>query len=104
MRLVILCVPGCRNASILRDRIGGLLGVDDAVTLRVVESEDAAVEVGMTGSPTLLVDGVDPFAEPGRSVSLSCRLYRDAGGDVTGAPSVAHLREALGLPAGSDRD
>ena len=29
----------------------------------------------MTGSPTLLVDGADPFARPGQPPSISCRLY-----------------------------
>ena len=32
----------------------------------------------MAGSPTLLIDGVDPFAAPGqRDCGMSCRLYRD---------------------------
>jgi hypothetical protein len=50
----------------------------------------------MTGSPTLLVDGVDPFARPGLTPSVSCRLYRDETGAIAGAPSVAALRRALG--------
>jgi hypothetical protein len=49
----------------------------------------------MTGSPTLLIDGHDPFAEPGSAASLSCRLYRDESGRIVGAPSVAQLRRAL---------
>jgi hypothetical protein len=53
----------------------------------------------MTGSPTLLVDGVDPFAVPGAAANLTCRLYRDETGDASGAPSVAQLRHALGLAA-----
>jgi len=49
----------------------------------------------MHGSPTLLIDGVDPFGPPDQRPSLSCRLYRDAAGRPAGAPSVEALRQAL---------
>ena len=49
----------------------------------------------MHGSPTLLVDGTDPFAVPGQPPSLSCRLYRDAAGRMSGAPTVEALRRVL---------
>ncbi len=50
---------------------------------------------GMHGSPTLLVNGADPFATPDQPPSLSCRLYRDASGRTGPAPSVQALRQAL---------
>jgi hypothetical protein len=46
----------------------------------------------MHGSPTLLIDAVDPFAIPGQAPSLSCRLYRDAAAHTEGAPLVDALR------------
>jgi hypothetical protein len=49
----------------------------------------------MTGSPTVLVDGADPFRVPGTGPSVSCRLYRGADGSAGGAPSVSELRAAL---------
>jgi hypothetical protein len=52
----------------------------------------------MHGSPTILVDGVDPFAGPGAAASLSCRLYRNSEGRADGAPSVRQLRRAIGGP------
>jgi hypothetical protein len=55
----------------------------------------------MHGSPTLLIDGVDPFAGPDQPPSLSCRLYRDEAGRAGGAPSVQALRQALAA-AGHD--
>lgn len=58
------------------------------------------MRLGMTGSPTFLVDGVDPFAVPGAPASVACRLYRRPDGRAEGAPSVADLRRALS-PAGS---
>ena len=53
----------------------------------------------MHGSPTILVDGIDPFAEPGQPASVSCRLYRHGNGQVDGAPSVSQLRQAIGEAA-----
>jgi hypothetical protein len=95
MRLTILHVPDCPNVAILEERLTRVVSGDVEVTLRVVDSEELAAALGMTGSPTLLVDGVDPFAEPGRAASVSCRLYHDETGHPAGAPSVAQLRRAL---------
>jgi hypothetical protein len=50
----------------------------------------------MTGSPTLLADGADPFARPGQLPSVSCRLYRDERGHQVPAPSAEQLRAILG--------
>lgn len=45
--------------------------------------------------PTLLIDGNDPFADPGQPPSMSCRLYRDDGSQASGAPSVGQIHEAV---------
>ena len=60
-----------------------------------IAGEREAAQAGMHGSPTLLVDGTDPFAAPGQPPSLSCRLYQDAAGRTSGAPTVEALRRAL---------
>lgn len=100
MKLEILHVPDCPNVALLDQRIEeALAGHPGPVDLarRVIEDQQAAVAAGMIGSPTLLVDGVDPFGEPGAVPSLSCRLYRGLDGRVQGAPSVVALRGAMGL-------
>lgn len=80
MRLQILHVPDCPNVALLEQRIDeALSGSLDGVTLtrEVVDSAEAAVMVGMTGSPTLLVDDVDPFAEPERAPSHAGHQWID---------------------------
>lgn len=63
---------------------------------QVVHDTAAAAATGMAGSPTLLIDGIDPFAgDPAPAPSLSCRLYRDQDGAVHGCPSLAQLRTVL---------
>ena len=50
--------------------------------------------MGFHGSPSILVDGVDVFAEPGAGVGLSCRIYRTPEG-LAGAPTLDQLRAKL---------
>jgi hypothetical protein len=48
----------------------------------------------MRGSPTILIDGADPFEEAGVPLGMSCRIYTTEHG-MNGAPSVAQIIEAL---------
>ncbi len=64
------------------------------VIRRRVETEEQAVELGFVGSPTVLVDGRDPFATGGESVGLACRVFSSAEG-LRGAPSLDQLVEVL---------
>jgi hypothetical protein len=97
MELTLLTVPACPNAAVFEERLSAALaGHPGAVVRRrEVADEQEAAEAGMHGSPTLLVDGVDPFAAPGQPPSLSCRLYRDTAGRADGAPPVDALRRIL---------
>jgi hypothetical protein len=97
MTLEILQVPGCPGADLLASRLDVLLAGRLRVTRRVVTSRADAERLGMTGSPTLLADGADPFARPGQLPSLSCRLYRDEQGRPGPAPSPGQIRVGLGL-------
>jgi hypothetical protein len=99
MRLQILHVPDCPGADLLETRLAPLLAAhpDIEVTRQVLTSQADAERLGMTGSPTLLADGTDPFAHPGQHASVSCRLYADEHGHRVPAPSSVQLRQALGL-------
>ncbi|MGW1884941.1 organomercurial lyase [Streptomyces sp. NPDC001970] len=96
MRITVLTVPDCPNAPVIEERIArAAAGRSVKVELVEVADQEQAARLGMTGSPTVLIDGVDPFAVPGAPASLSCRLYRGADGRVEGAPSVVELRHVL---------
>jgi hypothetical protein len=95
MELVLLTVPDCPNAAAFEERLAAALaGHPVAVVRRVVGDEREAAEAGMHGSPTLLVDGTDPFAAPGQPPSLSCRLYRDASGRAEPVPELRRVLTA----------
>jgi hypothetical protein len=97
MELTLLTVPACPHAALFEERLAAALAghPDTVIHRRQVTDEQEAAEAGMHGSPTLLIDGVDPFAAPGQPPSLSCRLYRDATGHAGGAPPVDALRQVL---------
>jgi hypothetical protein len=101
VHLTVLAVPGCPNVALLEERLACVLGSrrDVTVSRHVIADEREAARRGMHGSPTILVDGADPFAGPGQAASVSCRLYRDSDGRAGGAPSVSQLRQAIGEPA-----
>ena len=88
----------CRAAETnLRAALADLSPVeagDVVVRKHLVDTVEEAERVGFLGSPTILIDGHDPFATPGATPGLSCRVYAtDAG--MTGSPTVVQLREAL---------
>jgi hypothetical protein len=65
-----------------------------AVTHELVSTPEQAERAGFRGSPTILVNGCDPFAILDEPVGLSCRIYRGPGG-VERAPTVEQLRSVL---------
>jgi hypothetical protein len=97
MRIDVLVVPDCPNGPVVIERLAQALGgrADVQVATRVIDTIEQADRWGMHGSPTVLIDGRDPFARPGTLASVSCRLYQDEGGRAQGAPSLTRLRQAL---------
>lgn len=97
MELTVLAVPGCPNAPVLERRLAEALAGRTAlpVARRVIADADEAAQWGMTGSPTLLINGRDPFAVPGADPAVACRLYKGEGGRLEGAPTVEALRQVL---------
>lgn len=97
MRIEILHVPDCANLPLARSRVVAALaqaGSVASVHAVLVATPARAEALGMRGSPTITIDGRDPFAADGLSASLSCRLYWTASG-IDGAPGVAELADAI---------
>ncbi|GJF15596.1 hypothetical protein NGTWS1803_00650 [Mycolicibacterium cyprinidarum] len=98
VKVVLLYVDGCPNWSTAKDRLTEAVRLagrtDTEIEYRRIETSEEAAACGFIGSPTILIDGRDPFAEPGAQASVSCRIYRTPEG-LSGAPTVAQLREAF---------
>jgi len=100
MQVELLVVAGCANEGTARERLRTALDrsghAGTPVVLRTVTEQTLGSFAAFAGSPTILVDGVDPFAaQAAPGVGLSCRMYRSDAG-LSGAPSVEALLRALG--------
>lgn len=99
MRIEVLQQPGCPNASTVVRRARRALrgaGVDGDVVARTLDAGQAARHPAFRGSPTVLLDGCDPFADQldrARPAS-ACRLYATVDG-LAGAPTVDMLKRAI---------
>ncbi len=98
MEVRLLYFAGCPNWELADQRVRAAMhevGLPpSALTLESVETPEQAEELGFRGSPTVLVDGEDRFAEPGAPVGLSCRVFRTPDG-LAGAPTVEQLVAVL---------
>lgn len=98
MDVSLLYFDDCPNWKLAAERLAVIAAEypEVAVTRHRVETVADAERLRFHGSPSIVVDGVDVFAEPGASVGLSCRIYRTPDG-LSGAPTMDQLRVALGL-------
>lgn len=95
MDVELLYFDGCPSWQIADARLAELAEeLDLTVTRRQVTTREQADELGFRGSPTILVNGRDVFAEGHEPVGLSCRVYQTPDGPA-GAPTLEQLREVL---------
>jgi len=91
--------PNWRQTDTLLDGLRVEYGF--SLDRREVRTPEEAARLGFRGSPTVLIDGADPFADPEAPVGLSCRIYQGPEG-LTGSPAEAMLRAVLeGRPSRS---
>lgn len=94
-KVTLLYSHGCPSQVIIEERLTRLrdeLGF--TLVRREVATHEQAEAEGFRGSPTVLIDGHDPFADGDEPFGLSCRLYDTPTGRA-GAPTVTQLREVL---------
>jgi hypothetical protein len=94
----LVVVPDCPHAAAAQELLRTALDVAGlprtGVRVSVIESRREAEERGFAGSPTILINGVDPFAEPGRPSALACRVYPGPAGP-SWLPPADELTRAL---------
>jgi len=78
-RIVLQYFDDCPNWQVADEHLRmaleqvGALGA--VVEYEIVDTDEKAQSSGFHGSPTILLDGVDPFADENTAVGLSCRRY-----------------------------
>lgn len=103
MRITLRYFDGCPHWETALSRLHevlqetGLAGKPELV-LEVVRSQEEAEQLQFRGSPTILVDNVDPFAGESAPLGLSCRVYATDSG-LQGSPTIAQLRDVIAATA-----
>jgi len=96
MDITLLFFEDCPNWKLADQRLTAIAAERDDITVtrHLVDTPAEAERTQFHGSPSILVDGVDPFAEPGSGVGLSCRRYPTPEG-YEGAPTFEQLRAVV---------
>lgn len=97
VEVTVLYFSGCPTWTTALERVHAAAahaGVEVSVSVLAVETDEDATRVGFTGSPTIWVDGTDPFARLDAVPALACRVYATADG-LAGSPTVDQLAAAL---------
>lgn len=95
MRIELLYFEDCPHWETAHERLAQVATARGLkVTRRLVTTAQEAEAIGFRGSPTILIDGRDPFAVGVEPVGLSCRVYQTPRGPA-GSPTIVQLREAL---------
>ena len=95
MDVTLRYFDGCPNWEIADQRLRSLAD-EVGFTLRYeqVETPEEAERLRFAGSPTVLIDGTDPFATGDEPTGLACRVYVTDDGPQ-GSPTVEQLRAVL---------
>lgn len=96
MTLELLYFDDCPNWKIAAERVAAIAGSRGLrVKHRLVTTPAEAEAARFRGSPTILVDGEDPFASGDEPFGLACRVYQTPDG-LAGSPTTDQLEEILG--------
>jgi hypothetical protein len=106
-RVELLWWEGCPSwrqaAEQLRKAVSRVGLSPQDIELREIATDDDARRAGFIGSPTIRIDGEDPFPPGDQPAGLTCRVYRLRDGRVSPLPDPADLDDALGAAAGALR-
>lgn len=98
MDVELLVVQDCTHegaaAARLREALDDVGLVATRFRTTVIDTLNQAEERGFVGSPTVLINGRDPFLAPGVQPAVACRRYSGGSGAV-GVPPLRELRKAL---------
>ena len=99
MKVTLQYFDSCPNWKITDRRLRDVISsneLDVDIAYQLVESPEEAERYGFHGSPSILINSVDPFATAETEVGYACRIYFTDSGAAE-APSVEQIAEALGV-------
>ena len=101
MKITVLYVEDCPNLEPVMEQLNQIIknkGCTCEVEAVLVTSEVKAQELGFHGSPTILINGQDPFPHEENASGLTCRRYKNHNSDgnhISGFPSMEDLEKVI---------
>lgn len=100
MNVTLQYFDSCPNWTLTDRRLKNVIArykLDVDLVHQLIESPEDAERCSFHGSPSILVDGEDPFATANTRVGYACRIYDNIAGEFLEAPSVEQIAQALGV-------
>jgi len=97
VRIDLVYFEGCPNADLARSMLRRALSdlsMDAAWTERDTDAPSTPARFRAYGSPTILINDRD-VSEDVRVEGGTCRVYLDAAGSLSGAPSAESIADAI---------
>lgn len=98
MNIQVLHIDECPNweeAGVrLRSALHAVGKPDTAIETILLTTPEEAERYAFAGSPTILIDGEDPFPTGATTTDLACRVY-NTGTRLAGSPTTEQLTQAL---------
>lgn len=101
------CPSTQRALSELREALADVGLGGEEVRMREIRTDEEAEATQFTGSPTILIDGVELMAALGRGgdeepAALNCRVYVRRDGRMSPTPDPLDVRDALRAAMSTD--
>lgn len=96
VKVTLLYSDDCPNWTVADQHLRELAAEHPELLIerQVVNAVEHATATQFRGSPSFLVDGVDPFAGSDAPAGLSCRIYQTPNGPA-GSPTLDQLRSVV---------
>jgi hypothetical protein len=98
MNVELLVTPDCPNegatATLVRRALDDVGLTRTPIRTQVVSTKEEAEQLCFLGSPTVRIDGEDPFLDARSPTALACRVYW-VDGVRSAVPDLRRLRQAL---------
>lgn len=98
MNVQLLHIDECPNWEAtgvqLRNALDAVGKPDVDIETILLTTPEEAARYAFAGSPTILIDGEDPFPNGGTTTDLACRVY-NTGDRLAGSPTNEQLIQAV---------
>ena len=99
MDITVLYCDDCPSLNPTLERVKKVLNeenIEQEILLKKVETSEEAVNLKFTGSPTILINGIDidPPGE-GSYFAMNCRAFKKENGNISPIPPIEMIRKLV---------